>query len=383
MADEKDTNPNQPAVNAKGTPPPLPPRRGRTVSPWLLYTWVGVTLVILVFFILTFLPSDKNKPITPSTGTVASSTTAVIPSQVVWFEDFEDTLLPDWTFYWLNLREYGENKNHVLVGYDNAPTYAKLSATPPSSTPKFFYGTHREIPLDFTKPYTVAFDFKGRGPIELIRFGHIRLRLTDQLPNLSFDPNDRKQYHSFNLPPWGADRVNKSSFHFQIQVTPATQVLEVYIDKEKIGQIQYSDTLRPSADFSFYEIPASEGNTDSAVLFDNILVHGTPSHPLEGIKVPSADANITLELSSKDLTKDPHFRESIKSAWDLYNSGEFKAALESFNAVIKEYPRSAEAYNGQGLCYKGLGDMESARQSWVHSLSEDSTYHPARQNLGL
>ncbi len=50
----------------------------------------------------------------------------------------------------------------------------------------------------------------------------------------------------------------------------------------------------------------------------------------------------------------------IDSVIELYSNGQIQEALDSVEALIKDYPDEALLFNICGACYAGLGQLDAA-----------------------
>ena len=72
----------------------------------------------------------------------------------------------------------------------------------------------------------------------------------------------------------------------------------------------------------------------------------------------------------------------INSVISLYSNGQIQEALDSVEALIKDYPNEALLYNVSGACYAGLGQLDTALKSYEQALTIKPDYAEARNNLG-
>ena len=80
-------------------------------------------------------------------------------------------------------------------------------------------------------------------------------------------------------------------------------------------------------------------------------------------------------------TKEPSQSE-INSLISLVSRGKFHEALDSIQALSKNYPEDSLLYNIKGASYAGLGQLASAVKSYEKSISIDPNYARAHYNLG-
>jgi hypothetical protein len=378
---------DKPPIKAETSAPLVSGSSREGLPTWIFWGWGIFSCLSLLFLILAFWPVKQNKNILENAIPPSLTSEITLTPGVIWSENFEESSLEDWTGNLFGI--YEDRVSHskgLFMGRSINPA-ENFVFSPLSESPQLPYAIKKSLGINFKKAYKLSFDFSGSGPIELVQCGHIRLRLVDQLPNLSYDPRGDGRYRSFNLPPWPPEMANRSKHHFEISVTPENEHILLCIDDSTIGHIEYSDNMVIYQGFYIGELPDSPRNPKQGFIFyDNLQLEGTPTHPiLEKVKekIGFVAAPTPTAVPEPAFKSDPEFKKKMRNAWQIYNSGEFEKALADFQAIIKEYPQSAEAYNGIGLCHKSLGDKTAAWKAWIKSLSIDSTYAPARQNLGM
>jgi len=72
----------------------------------------------------------------------------------------------------------------------------------------------------------------------------------------------------------------------------------------------------------------------------------------------------------------------INSVIALFSSGQIQEALDSVEALIKDYPDEALLYNISGICYKTIGKLDEAVKSFEKALTIKPDYDKAHSNLG-
>ena len=73
----------------------------------------------------------------------------------------------------------------------------------------------------------------------------------------------------------------------------------------------------------------------------------------------------------------------INSVIALYSSGRIEKALETVEALIKEYPNDPLLYNINGICYKTISKLDEAVKSFEKALAIKSDYAEVHYNLGV
>ena len=71
------------------------------------------------------------------------------------------------------------------------------------------------------------------------------------------------------------------------------------------------------------------------------------------------------------MTKKPQqlTQAQINSVIALYSNGRIQEALDSVEALIKDYPNEALLYNISGVCYKAIDQLDAAVKSFEKALS--------------
>ena len=73
----------------------------------------------------------------------------------------------------------------------------------------------------------------------------------------------------------------------------------------------------------------------------------------------------------------------INSVIGLYSNGQIQEALNSVEALIKDYPNEAILYNISGICYKTIGKLNEAVKSFEKALTIKPDYAEVHYNLGV
>ena len=76
-------------------------------------------------------------------------------------------------------------------------------------------------------------------------------------------------------------------------------------------------------------------------------------------------------------------QEKIDSVIALYSNGQAQEALDSAEALIKDYPNEALLHNICGACYAGLGQLDAAVKRYEQALAIKPDYAEAHNNLGI
>ncbi len=76
-------------------------------------------------------------------------------------------------------------------------------------------------------------------------------------------------------------------------------------------------------------------------------------------------------------------KTQINSVISLYSNGQMQEALDSVEALIKDYPNESLLYNVGGACYAGLGQLDAAVKSYERALDIKPDYAEAHNNLGV
>ena len=75
---------------------------------------------------------------------------------------------------------------------------------------------------------------------------------------------------------------------------------------------------------------------------------------------------LALELGKDKLRPT---KAQIQSAVSLINNGQAQEALETIEALIKDYPDEALLFNISGACYAGLGQLDTAVKRYEKALA--------------
>ena len=73
----------------------------------------------------------------------------------------------------------------------------------------------------------------------------------------------------------------------------------------------------------------------------------------------------------------------IKSVIALYSNGQIQEALDSVEALIKDYANESLLHNISGACYAGLGQLDAAVKCYEKSLAIKPDYANACNNLDV
>ena len=87
-----------------------------------------------------------------------------------------------------------------------------------------------------------------------------------------------------------------------------------------------------------------------------------------------------LSFDEKDPNAD--FPKAIKTAFEKYNSSNYKEAIVDLNKAIKLQPKYAPAYNLRGLCKSGLKDFKNSISDYDKAIKLKPDYAAAYMNRG-
>ena len=73
----------------------------------------------------------------------------------------------------------------------------------------------------------------------------------------------------------------------------------------------------------------------------------------------------------------------INSVLALYSNGQIQEALDSVEALIKEYSNDPLLYNINGICYKTISKLDEAVNSFEKALAIKPDYAEVHYNLGV
>ena len=83
------------------------------------------------------------------------------------------------------------------------------------------------------------------------------------------------------------------------------------------------------------------------------------------------------------MTTIDSLQTQINSVISLYSNGQIQEALDSVEALIRDYPKEALLYNISGVCYKASGQLDAAVESFEKALAIKPDYIEACYNLGI
>ena len=73
----------------------------------------------------------------------------------------------------------------------------------------------------------------------------------------------------------------------------------------------------------------------------------------------------------------------INSVITLYSNGQIQEALDSVEILTKNYPNEPLLFNISGVCYKAIGQLETAVNSFEKALAIKPDFADSHYNLGL
>jgi tetratricopeptide (TPR) repeat protein len=76
-------------------------------------------------------------------------------------------------------------------------------------------------------------------------------------------------------------------------------------------------------------------------------------------------------------------KTEIKSAITLYSNGQIQEALDSVEALTKDYPDVPLLYNISGVCYRAISKLDEAVKSFEKALALKPDYTDVHNNLGI
>jgi len=93
-----------------------------------------------------------------------------------------------------------------------------------------------------------------------------------------------------------------------------------------------------------------------------------------------------LALQKGQVTKKNPLDSSqaqVDSVIALYSQGQIQEALNSSEALSRDYPNSSQLYNISGVCHKKLGHLDKAIKCYQKALAINSNFVEAYNNLGV
>ena len=83
------------------------------------------------------------------------------------------------------------------------------------------------------------------------------------------------------------------------------------------------------------------------------------------------------------MTEVDSLQTQINSVISLYSNGHIQEALDSVETLIKGYPEEPLLYNISGVCYKAVGQLDTAVKSFEKAIALKPDYTEVNYNLGL
>ena len=74
------------------------------------------------------------------------------------------------------------------------------------------------------------------------------------------------------------------------------------------------------------------------------------------------------------MTTVDSLQTQINSVIALYTNGQIQEALDSVETLIKDYPNEPLLYNISGVCYKAIGQLDAAVNSFEKALALKPDY---------
>lgn len=82
-------------------------------------------------------------------------------------------------------------------------------------------------------------------------------------------------------------------------------------------------------------------------------------------------------------TDQKHARQIVARGISAWENDDFESALETFQAVLKDFPDFADVQNKAGLCLAMLGRLEESLEHFDAALAENASYAEAHLNRGI
>ena len=79
----------------------------------------------------------------------------------------------------------------------------------------------------------------------------------------------------------------------------------------------------------------------------------------------------------------PPPQTEIDSVIELYSNDQIQEALDTVEALIKDYPNEAILYNICGACYASLGQLDTAVKRYEKALDIKPDYADVHNNLAV
>ena len=78
-----------------------------------------------------------------------------------------------------------------------------------------------------------------------------------------------------------------------------------------------------------------------------------------------------------------HARQVVARGISAWERDDFESALDTFRAVLEDFPQFADVQNKAGLCLAMLGRLEEALEHFDAALAENPSYAEAHLNRGI
>jgi tetratricopeptide (TPR) repeat protein len=171
-----------------------------------------------------------------------------------------------------------------------------------------------------------------------------------------------------DLKPQDSDRPSNPAGLFKHRVAiflAAAAVIAVVLAIYLTGRPQTGQAVKPSA------LPPTSNTTPNSPT----AVSSSPVSPVSPVS--------PLSVPSKAAGPNAAEIESIaENGLQLYRTGNYTAALETFNTVVEAEPGNAAAYDVRGSIYAALNDNEHALSDYNQAIQLDPSFAQAYYNRG-
>jgi tetratricopeptide (TPR) repeat protein len=115
--------------------------------------------------------------------------------------------------------------------------------------------------------------------------------------------------------------------------------------------------------------PESEGQSKPI-----LITQGPQRHSVRSRKSGQVDLYAETTAGAASLyRKAVHYQRAMQ----------WQKAIETYNALLRFEPMSAEVYNNMGVCYEKQGQVKMAAKSYEKAISINPRFYPSYNNLGI
>jgi tetratricopeptide (TPR) repeat protein len=178
---------------------------------------------------------------------------------------------------------------------------------------------------------------------------------------------------------WQNERSVGQMVHLQLLNHSGIPIQETMTNYDGIGQFE---RLHQGA----YAVKVDSMTIQEARL-DSIEIMEDEKLRIERLHVVPKDPNAAVggapqgPVSSTDLQVPPKAKKKFDKGTDAFGKGNYKKAVEHFEASVTMYPQYARGWNDLGVARAKAGDEAGAKEAWNRSLQADEKFVSPRLNL--